>query len=162
MWVAAAGVYFDPGIKQDEASIKPNVIDRVLRSEGWIISATASPKKAAADWERIAARARERGIDPESLYVTHGNHMHVVDTDDREKAYDIQRPFWDSHRTRSEDFEYMSSKVYLNGTVDDIVEKLQMRADIGVQELLAFAFDGQSMDQLELWAKHIMPAVSKF
>ena len=162
LWVAAAGAYFETDAAQDAASIKSGVIDRVLRSAGWIISATASPKKAAADWERISARALEVGKDPSSLYITHGNHMHVVETNDREKAYAEQAPFWNAHRTRSEDFEYMSSRVYLNGSIDDILEKLRLRSEIGVQELLAFAFDGQAMEQLDLWAKYILPVAKEF
>ena len=160
LWVAAAGVYFDPEVSQDQPSIKTRVIDRVLRSEGWIISATASPEKASQDWERIADRAQERGIDASGLYITHGNHMHVVDTHDRQAAYEEQRPLWNPHRSRHEDFEYMSEKVYLNGSIDDIIAKLRLRADIGTQELLAFAFDGHSMEQLDLWAKHIMPVIA--
>jgi alkanesulfonate monooxygenase SsuD/methylene tetrahydromethanopterin reductase-like flavin-dependent oxidoreductase (luciferase family) len=158
MWVAAGGTY-DAESRMDESTMTPRIADRVLRSEGWIISSTSSVKKASGDWERIAIRAREIGRDPNTLYISHGNHLHVVETSDREKAYEVQRPLYRDFRG---DFDLMSEKIILTGSIDDILEKLRQRAELGVQEALLFPFDGHGEEQLKLWAKHILPVISGF
>lgn len=164
IWVTGGAAYYEPDAKQDRASIKPPVIDRILRYDGWCVSAQSSPKKARADWECIARAARERGRDPNELYISQPNFVHLVETSDRDRAHEVQRPLWNSRRTLDDTFEHLSETIYLTGTIDDIIEKLKLRREaFGLQEYLALAHPtGEEEGQLELWGKHLLPAMAEF
>lgn len=162
LWMTGAAAYYEPDAVQDKPSVKPPVIDRILKSNGWCVSAQSSAIKAAADWERIARAARERSMDPSSLYISHVNFVHLVETSDRDDAYDIQAPLWNTRRTLDGTFEEMSRTSYMTGTIDDIIGKLAERADAyGLQEFIALAHPGHEEEQLDLLAKHLLPAVAE-
>jgi alkanesulfonate monooxygenase SsuD/methylene tetrahydromethanopterin reductase-like flavin-dependent oxidoreductase (luciferase family) len=162
IWMTGGAAYYETDAVQDKPSLKPRVIDRILKSDGWCVSAQSSPTKGAADWERLSIAARERGVDPSSLYISHPNFLHLVETTDREEAYAVQRPLWNPRRTLDESFEYMSATSYMTGTIDDVIDKLAQRASAyGLQEFIALAHPGQADEQLDLWAKHLLPVIGE-
>jgi alkanesulfonate monooxygenase SsuD/methylene tetrahydromethanopterin reductase-like flavin-dependent oxidoreductase (luciferase family) len=162
IWATGGGANYD-GAVQDQASLKPGVINRILGSDGWMVSAQSSGKKTALDLELLSDAAAARGQDMKSLYMSHVNFVHVVETNDREKAYEVQAPLWNQRRTIKGEFEYMSETSYMTGSIDDIIGKLELRAKAyGLQEFVAFAHPGHEEAQLELWAKHLLPAIAGF
>lgn len=163
-WVTGGAAYYEPDAAQDRPSLKPKVLDRILRYDGWLVSAQASARKAGADWERICAAARERGDDAERLTRAYTNFLHLVETDDREVAYEVQRPIYEG-RNRHEDstFEERSGQVLLTGSIGDVIDKLRAHRDAyGLEEFVANVHpSGHEIDQLELWGKHLVPALAE-
>ena len=161
LWATGGAAYYEPDVRQDEASLKPRVIDRILRSDGWIVSAQASGEKGGADIERLRAAAHERGDDASRLTIAHTNFVHLVETTNRELAYDVQAPLWNARRTIDSTFDDLSKKIYLTGTIDDVIEKLRFRSEMyGLQEFIAHPHPCDEESQLELWAKHLLPALA--
>jgi alkanesulfonate monooxygenase SsuD/methylene tetrahydromethanopterin reductase-like flavin-dependent oxidoreductase (luciferase family) len=162
LWMTGGAAYYEPDAVQDKPSLKPRVIDRILRADGWCVSAQSSPIKAAADWERIVEAAEGRGVDASALYISHVNFVHLVETNDRDEAYDVQAPLWNTRRTIDGTFEEMSRTSYMTGTIDDVIAKLAARAEAyGLQEFIALAHPGHEAEQLRLWAKHLLPAIAE-
>lgn len=162
-WVTGGAAYYEADAKQDQASLKPKVIDRILRYDGWLVSAQASARKAGADWQRLRTAAAERGQDAEHLYRSHTNFLYMVETDDREVAYAAQRPLYQGRSSHGESFEQMSDSVFLTGSIGDIVDKLRAHRDAyGLEEFIANVHpSGHEIDQLELWGKHLLPALAE-
>jgi alkanesulfonate monooxygenase SsuD/methylene tetrahydromethanopterin reductase-like flavin-dependent oxidoreductase (luciferase family) len=161
MYVTGGGAYYEPDAKQDEASLKPRVVDRILRYDGWFASTQSSVRKSKADWTRLTEAARARGDDPARLTVLHANYVYIVETNDRQKALDVQAPFWNARRTIDSSFDEMVGNIYMAGTVDDIIENIRLRKEsFGMTEFIVNSHPGHEEEQLELWAKHLLPAVS--
>ena len=92
VWPSGGAAWYVEGVGPDEASLVEPVIQRILRFGAWCVSSTASPVKAAADRKRIEDYAADQGLSEPDLYVSHANFIHVVPTDDRQAAYEVQAP----------------------------------------------------------------------
>ena len=86
------------------------------------------------------------------------NFTYVVDTNDREKALAIQRPFFEQVMGNHRSFEHLET-CYLMGTPSDIVEKLRDLQEAG----LSYTVIGPTSDdpeQLELISDRIVSELS--
>ncbi|HLU32103.1 MAG TPA: hypothetical protein VK088_10100, partial [Acidimicrobiia bacterium] len=94
---------------------------------------------------------------PSTLTVAHENFVHVVLTQDREKALAEQREAFLRVMSDARGQAYLE-KVYLFGTPDDIVESLQARIDAGVERFMLHTMTPDPK-QLETWISEIIEHV---
>lgn len=133
------------------------VKQRVLRGDGWIPRPTAPPEDIARDWQELQTSLREAGRDPSEVIVAHENFMHLVLTDDPEKAREEQHEAFLRVMSPERGAEYLET-VYLFGTPGEIVESLQKRIDAGVEYFMLHTMTPDP-DQLDQWASEIVPNV---
>jgi len=156
IWIGGGSQLADPG-SPDLPRFVDAVKKRILRTEGWIPRPTCPPEDIARDWEELQAYLRENGRDPSTLTVAHENFMHIVLTQDREKALAEQHEAFLRVMSEARGREYLE-KVYLFGTPDDIVESLQARIDAGVQRFMLHTMTPDP-GQLEHWITEVIAHV---
>jgi alkanesulfonate monooxygenase len=147
-WIAGGSQFAHEASPETPVLVDP-VLRRIERGDGWVARPTALPEQIREDWARIepAIRARERGWD--GFVVSHENFVHVVDTDDREKALEAQRAVYTALMGTERPFEYFEA-VYLTGTPAEIVDRLAARVAAGVRYLMLHPLVADP-SQLELW-----------
>ncbi len=94
------------------------------------------------------------GRDPDSLRYGHLNFTHLVDTTDRDKALQLQRPVFErvmgTHRT----FENLQQSYFL-GTTPEIVARIRDLESAGIQDMVLATCD-YDLEQLERFASEIV------
>ena len=94
------------------------------------------------------------GRKPDSLRYGHLNFTHLVDTTDREKALQLQRPVFErvmgTHRT----FENLQQSYFL-GTTREIVDRIRDLESAGIQDMVLATCD-YDLEQLERFATEIV------
>lgn len=130
---------------------------RVLRSEGWIPRPTAPPEDIARDWSELQTYLKDHGRDPSTLKVAHENFLHLVMTNDPNKARAEQHEAFLRVMSSERGPKYLES-VYLFGTPDEIIDSLQARVNAGVEYFVLHTMTPDP-DQLELWTTEITPHV---
>ncbi|MFO7293188.1 MAG: LLM class flavin-dependent oxidoreductase [Actinomycetes bacterium] len=156
IWIGGGSQLADPG-SPDLPRFVDAVKQRILRTEGWIPRPTCPPEDIARDWEELQAYLRENGRDPSTLTVAHENFMHLVLTQDRNKALAEQHEAFLRVMSEARGREYLE-RVYLFGTPDDIVESLQKRIDAGVQRFMLHTMTPDP-GQLEHWITEVIAHV---
>ncbi len=134
-----------------------SVMERVRNADGWIARPTSPPDQIAEDWLLLQAYLRARGSDPDRITVAHENFLHLVMSSDRERVLREQHAAYGRVMSEARGMDYLDS-VYLFGTPDEIVAKMQARADAGVQYFVLHTLTPDP-SQLELWARQILPYV---
>ncbi|HSJ34726.1 MAG TPA: LLM class flavin-dependent oxidoreductase [Acidimicrobiia bacterium] len=156
VWIGGGSQLADPG-SPDLPRFVEAVKKRILKSEGWIPRPTCPPEDIARDWEELQTYLSEHGRDPSTLTVAHENFVHVVLTNDRDKALAEQHDAFLKVMSSARGPEYLE-KVYLFGTPDDIIESLQARIDAGVQRFMLHTMTPDP-GQLEDWVTEIIAHV---
>jgi probable F420-dependent oxidoreductase len=133
------------------------VMARVARSDGWIPRPTSTPDQIASDWQALSAYLRGHGRDPRDIAVVHENFLHYVPSTDRARVLREQHVAYRRVMSETRGEEYLES-VYLFGTPDEIIAKLQARADAGVQYFVLHTMTPDPA-QLELWLRDVIPNV---
>ena len=140
-------------VPREESPEKPRlaetVMRRILRGDGWMSRPTALPEQIEADWTQIRDRLEARRGGRGDFVVSHENFVHVVDTDDREKAVEVQREAFTAIMGTERPFEYFDT-VYLTGTPEEIVDRLEARVRAGVEYIMLHPLVADP-GQLELW-----------
>jgi alkanesulfonate monooxygenase SsuD/methylene tetrahydromethanopterin reductase-like flavin-dependent oxidoreductase (luciferase family) len=131
------------------------VLRRIAASDGWIARPTSLPSQISEDLAEIRPALVAAGRDLGEFTVAHENFLHLVPTEDREKARTEQRRAYTAIMGDSRPFEYFE-QVYLTGTPSEIVDKLRARIAIGIDYLILHTLQA-STAQLDLWAEHILP-----
>jgi probable F420-dependent oxidoreductase len=134
-----------------------SVMARIARSDGWIPRPTSPPDQIASDWRLLSAYLRQHGRDPSEIAVVHENFLHFVDSADRERVLAEQHAAYARVMSEARGDEYLES-VYLFGTPDEIVAKLQARVDAGVQYFVLHTMTPDPR-QLDDWLRHVIPHV---
>lgn len=142
----------------DKPMLVPAVKRRILKADGWIPRPTCPPEDQARDWAEIQEGLADAGRDIAQFTVAHENFMHFVDTSDRRRAREEQRPAFLKVMSTNRGADYLES-VYLFGTPDEIVEQLQARVEAGIGYFMLHTMT-PDVDQLDLWVKHIVPNVT--
>lgn len=153
LWVGGGSQLADensPELPRFAESVKA----RVMRGEAWIARPTAPPEAIAADWAELREYLRGHGRDPSSYLAAHENFVHLVLTDDRDRALDEQRRTFQRVMSPDRGSEYLE-KVYLFGTPDEIVDALQRRIDAGVEYFMLHTMTPDPR-QLEDWIEHLI------
>jgi probable F420-dependent oxidoreductase len=132
----------------------PSVKARVLRGDGWIARPTAPPEAIASDWQELTAYLREHGRDPAEVVPAHENFVHLVLTDNRQQALAEQHEAFGRVMSGERGSEYLE-KVYLFGTPDELVDKLQQRIDAGIRYFMLHTMTPDPA-QLEDWITHLV------
>jgi probable F420-dependent oxidoreductase len=147
-WIAG-GSQFPHAASPETPVLAEPVLRRIQRGDGWVTRPTALPEQIREDWARIepTISARERG--PDGFVVAHENFVHVVETDDREKALEAQRTAYTALMGTERPFEYFEA-VYLTGTPPEIVDRLVARIEAGVDYVMLHPLVADP-SQLELW-----------
>lgn len=153
LWVGGGSQLADEQ-SPEEPRFAEAVKARVLRGEGWIARPTAPPEAIERDWAELSAYIREHGRDPDEIVPAHENFVHLVLTDDREKALEEQRTAFGHVMSGDRGRDYLE-KVYLFGTPDEIVEKLQARIDAGIQYVMLHTMTPDPA-QLTDWIEHLL------
>lgn len=154
-WVSGGSRIPDPEY-HDVPVLAKSVLKRILRGDAWLSRCSGNQEFVKSDWEQIKSALKQEGRPEDALLFGHTNFTYIVDTSDREKALEVQRPFFEqvmgTHRT----YEHLQ-ECYLLGSVDDIVARLKDLEEVGLQ----YAVLGPTSDdlaQLDLIAERIMPA----
>ncbi|MFP3913666.1 MAG: LLM class flavin-dependent oxidoreductase [Actinomycetota bacterium] len=153
VWIGGGSQLADPG-SPDLPRFVDAVKRRILKSEGWIPRPTCPPEDIAHDWAELQAYLTDNGRDPSTLTVAHENFVHLVRTQDRQKALATQHEAFLRVMSSARGPEYLE-KVYLFGTPDDIVESLQARIDAGVQRFMLHTMTPDPT-QLEHWITDVI------
>ena len=156
VWIGGGSQLADPG-SPDLPRFVEAVKKRILKSEGWIPRPTCPPEDIASDWEELRGYLTEHGRDPSTLTIAHENFVHLVLTDDRQKALAEQREAFLRVMSDARGQEYLE-KVYLFGTPDDIVQSLQARIDAGVQRFMLHTLTPDPA-QLQHWVTELIEHV---
>ncbi len=160
IWVGGGSMEPRDGVNPSALSLKDcGMADRALRriakADGWLARGTATAEAIKRDWGQITAYAKKMGRDPSEITFVNYNYLHVADTRNREKALAIQRPFFEELMGTTKPWDYVQ-KVYLTGTLEDIIENIEIREKMGV-ELMGLCPVSLDVSQLEVWSKEIIP-----
>ena len=156
IWIGGGSQLADPK-SPDLPRFVESVKARVLRTDGWIPRPTCPPQDIARDWAELQAYYREHGRDPRECVVAHENFMHLVLTNDRERAREEQLSAFLEVMSPERGPAYLQS-VYLFGTPDEIVASLQARIDAGVEYFVLHTMTPDPA-QLRDWVREIVPNV---
>lgn len=156
VWIGGGSQLADPG-SPDLPRFVDAVKKRILRTDGWIPRPTCPPEEIANDWAELQTYLTENGRDPSTLTIAHENFVHLVLTNDPEKARAEQHEAMLRVMSNARGPEYLE-KVYLFGTPDEIVESLQARIDAGVQRLMLHTMTPDP-GQLEHWVTELIDHV---
>jgi alkanesulfonate monooxygenase SsuD/methylene tetrahydromethanopterin reductase-like flavin-dependent oxidoreductase (luciferase family) len=155
VWVAGGSRIPDPEY-HDLPVLSQAVLNRILDADAWISRCSGSQEWIKRDWGQIREGLVARGRPVESLKFAHTNFTYVVDTANRDKAHEIQQPFFEqvmgSHRT----FQHLQ-ECYLLGTPEDIVERLKDLEAAGC-EYVVLGPTSDQLDQLDLISDQIVSA----
>ena len=134
----------DAGSENDVAQLSPSVLNRITRYEGWLAPCAGNEQATLDD----LAQVQEAVDDPASFGFAHVQWVHLVDTDDRERALDEQIPAFRQTMGSWHSREHLQ-RTYLTGSMSDIRARLR--------ELHAAGFDHvilgpvvRNLDQIEL------------
>ncbi len=154
LW-SAGGRQLPHAASPERPVLAPAVLRRIAASDGWIARPTSLPSQIEEDLADIRPALATAGRDLETFTIAHENFLHLVPTEDRDKALAGQRRAFATIMGANRPFEYFE-QVYLTGTPPEIVDKLRARIAIGVEYLILHTLQ-PSTTQLELWAKHVLP-----
>src|ERR671918_409264 len=85
LWVGGGSQLADPK-SPDLPKFVESVKARTLRADGWIPRPTCPPDEIARDWRELQEYFREHGRDPRECVVAHENFVHIVLTNDPQRA----------------------------------------------------------------------------
>jgi probable F420-dependent oxidoreductase len=153
LWVGG-GSKIATALSPDKGYIAPSVLARIAGADGWLARGAGSQQMVKDDMQTIRAHLAASGRDPDSLRYGHLNFAHLVDTDDREKALQAQRPYFERVMGRHRSFENLQASYFL-GTTREIVERIADLERAGIQDLV-LATCGDDLQQLERFASEIV------
>lgn len=154
LW-AAGGSKIKTAGPPDKPYMDPAVLRRIAGADGWLARGDATPQMVRDDVRTIRAYLRTHGRDPDTLRYGHYNFVHLVDTDDREEALRLQRPFFERVMGAHRSFTQLQETYFL-GTTRDIVERIVDLERAGIQYLVLATLD-YDPEQLERFASTIVP-----
>jgi probable F420-dependent oxidoreductase len=152
VWVAG-GSQLPHERSPERPEMHPNVLRRIVESDGWIARPTAPPELIASDLALIEAARRNAG-ETKPFTVAHENFVWLDESRDRDAVIAAQQRRYAAVVSNERPWEYISS-VYLAGTVDEIQRRIQTRIDLGVEYMMLHTLT-PDLEQLDLIAKHIL------
>jgi probable F420-dependent oxidoreductase len=155
LWVGG-GSKIQTSLSPDKPYIAPSVLARIAGADGWLARAAGSQQMVKDDVRVIRDHLTKIGRDPDTLRYGHLNFVHLVDTTDRDRALQLQRPVFErvmgTHRT----FENLQQSYFL-GTTREIVERIRDLESAGIQDVVLATCD-YDLEQLERFATDIVRA----
>jgi alkanesulfonate monooxygenase SsuD/methylene tetrahydromethanopterin reductase-like flavin-dependent oxidoreductase (luciferase family) len=157
LWVGG-GSKIQTSLSPDKPYIVPTVLDRIAGADGWLARAAGSQQMVKDDVQAIRAHLGKIGRDPNSLRYGHLNFVHLVDTNDRQRALALQRPIFERVMGTHRSFENLEQSYFL-GTTREIVARIRDLEAAGVQDMVLATCD-YDLEQLERFASEIVSARS--
>ncbi len=152
---AAGGRQLAHAASPERPVMAPAVLRRIAEADGWIARPTSPPESIEEDLTEVRRALGERGRDVSSFTIAHENFVHLVPTDDPAVAEREQRRAFAAVMGEGRPFEYFE-RVYLTGTLPEVLRKLDDRVRIGVEYFILHTLE-PSAQQLDLWAEHLLP-----
>ena len=156
LWVSGGSRIPDPDYS-DVPELAEGVLNRILDADLWLSRCSGSQEWIKRDWAQVQQALRDQGRPDDDVDFGVCQFTHVVDTDDREKALAIQKPFFESVMGTHRSFEHLQ-ECYLLGSVDDIVERLVDLKNAGLKYALVGPVS-DDLEQLDLINEKIRPAL---
>jgi probable F420-dependent oxidoreductase len=156
IWIGGGSQLADPK-SPDLPKFVESVKARVLRTDVWIPRPTCPPEEIARDWRELQDYYREHGRDPSECVVAHENFMHIVLTNDPDKARREQHEAFLRVMSNERGPKYLET-VYLFGTPEEITASLQARVDAGVEYFMLHTMTPDPA-QLQSWIDEIIANV---
>ena len=133
--------------------MNPTVLDRIVRSDGWISRGAAPLDLLVEDWATICEASEAAGSSPPVF--AHCNYLHLVESADPGEVVDQQlrayRRILGPSATEQE-----VGRTHFIGTVDAVLREIDRYSEAGVEYLILGVLD-YLPEQLDLWAKHVLP-----
>lgn len=137
--------------------INPTVLRRIVNADGWISRGAAPLDLLEQDWATIRAAAADAGRD--APVFAHCNYMHLVESTDPRTVEAEQLGAY--RRILGPEAQPDAiGRTHFLGSIDTTLEDLQRYADAGVEYLILGVLD-YLPEQLDLWARHILPAFAE-
>jgi probable F420-dependent oxidoreductase len=137
----------------ERPEMHPNVLRRIVESDGWIARPTAPTQLIAADLDLINAARQESGV-TKPFTVAHENFVWIEEGDDREAVIAEQQRRYGAVVSGERPWEYIAS-TYLAGTIGEIQQAIQDRVDVGVEYMMLHTLT-PDLEQLDLIKRHIL------
>jgi probable F420-dependent oxidoreductase len=153
IWIGGGSQLADPK-SPDLPKFVESVKARVMRTDGWIPRPTCPPNEIARDWRELQAYYAEHGRDPSECFVAHENFMHIVLTNDPDRARREQHEAFLRVMSNERGSNYLET-VYMFGTPDEITASLQQRVDAGVEYFMLHTMTPDTA-QLQSWIDEIV------
>lgn len=138
----------------EPSKMNPAVLDRIVRSDGWIARPTCPADLIATDLAEIQNRRAEVGRSEVPFTVAHENFTWIQETGSPDEIVAEQQRRFGQVVSDERPWDYIDA-VYLTGGVDVLQRKIQERVDVGVEHLMLHTLTSD-LDQLELMAKHVL------
>lgn len=145
-----------PNVDGSVTGINPTVLRRIVHADGWLSRGAAPLEVIAHDWEII--RAASATAQREPPVFAHCNYMHLVDSADDEFVLAEQLRAY-RRILGPEASEAEIRETHFMGSIDTILADLDEYARAGVEYLILGVLD-YLPEQLDLWARHIAPALA--
>ena len=135
--------------------LAPGILRRIARADGWIVPGQGTADQIGARWQEVKAALQAEGRDIVTFPFANDIYFHVVDTEDREEALDLQRtvfaPVMGPQRPWEEVVDH-----YLTGTPTDMVRRIKRLQEIGVTYVILHPIV-DDLEQLDLLKEKIVP-----
>jgi alkanesulfonate monooxygenase SsuD/methylene tetrahydromethanopterin reductase-like flavin-dependent oxidoreductase (luciferase family) len=146
-WVAGGSRLPDPEY-HDVPKLAKSVRERILRADAWLSRCSGTQEWVKRDWETVRGALIERRGSVGDFVFGHCNFIHVVDTDDEEKALAAQRPRFAEVMGDHREFEQLR-QCYFMGTPRQQVDRLLDLAGAGCQYVVLGTITDQP-EQLDM------------
>lgn len=150
---AAGGSQLPHDTSPEQPVMHPNVLRRIVHSDGWIARPTCPPDLIASDLALISAERERLGLTSD-LTIAHENFTWIEETGTADRIRSEQQARFGAIVSDERPWEYID-EVYMPGTIDEIQAKVQRRVDAGVEYMMLHTLTAD-IEQLELIAKHIV------
>lgn len=139
----------------EQPQLHPRVAQRIATADGWFTRPSATAAQIAEDWPLVAAAIEAAGRSSSDVTIGHGQWLYLTEEDDPIKAREIQHRMAVDVLGDGRSPQTLEDS-YLFGTLDEVVEQIRWRADLGVDHLIIHPYTDDP-DQLELWASALLP-----
>ncbi len=146
-WVAG-GSRIPDAEYHDVPVLSKTVMERILRADAWLSRCSGTQEWVKRDWDLLKGQLEKRRGSADGFMFGHCNFIHVVDTDDMEKALSQQREPFEEVMGDHRSFEQLQ-QCYFMGTPRQQVERLKDLEAHGC-EYVVLGPTNDSLEQLEL------------
>ena len=153
VWVAGGRQLVHPS-SPEKSEMHPKVLQRVVRSDGWIARPTCPPDLIAVDLQEIRDARQAAGVADRPYTLAHENFAYIVERGSREEIVREQQEAYRKLTGEARPWDYIEA-VYYNGTIDRIQEMVEARRQVGIEYMMLHTLT-PDVSQLELIAEHVV------
>lgn len=157
VWVSGGSRLPDPEY-HDAPVLADTVLQRIVAADAWLSRCSGTQELVKRDWQQVKAEVIKRRGSLDGFTFAHCNFVHVVDTDDVEKAHHLQRPSFEQVMGDHRPFEQLQ-QCYFMGTPEDQLERLRDLESAGC-EYMVFGPTTDDRDQLDLLIDKLIKPLS--